>query len=66
MEQGKARMEEGREFPYKELLLCQAELTGQGGRRPSRQQGSFPNALYGDARVAGVDESYKRKGLRSE
>ena len=38
-------MEEGGEFPYKELLLCQAELTGQGGlgRSPSRQQGSIPN-----------------------
>ena len=68
MKEGKAWVEVGGEFPYKELPLCQAELTGQGGlgRSPSRQQGSVPNALYGDARVAGVDESYKKKGLRSE
>ena len=45
MKEGKAWVEVGGEFPYKELPLCQAELTGQGGlgRSPSRQQGSIPN-----------------------
>ena len=31
MKEGKAWVEVGGEFPYKELPLCQAELTGQGG-----------------------------------
>ena len=40
-------MKEGGGFPYKEWPLCQAVLTGQGGRSPSRQQCSISNTLYG-------------------